>query len=177
MHIDRTSELYAASVITSLLASDKVRLDYLNLLARSVTDAHRAKPSSWGITLFPEGVRMNVGMIEVCVLFQDQIRLVLDKEKVPDELWNIDGVEEYWYTLSPEDSLFISVDVSIGCAFPASQLSKVLSLATDPHISLIKRAARTRRNPKTKVGHSPGILTYLQSELKCTLPSPVYNSR
>lgn len=176
MYADRTSEVYAASVITSLLADNKARLDYLNLLARSVTDAHRAKPSSWGITLFPEGVRMNVGMIEVCTLFQEEIRLVLDSEIVPDDLWKINEVEKYWYT-NPKGSLFRSVDVSIGCTFPPSQLSKVLSLATDAHISLIKHAARTRRNPKTKVGHSPGILIYLQNELKCTLPSPVYNSR
>jgi hypothetical protein len=55
----------------------------LAVLADAVQAAHRANPDRWGVTLRPEPIRLNVGMIEVsCFDSRDSVYLVLDAATV-----------------------------------------------------------------------------------------------
>ncbi|HYY99155.1 MAG TPA: hypothetical protein VE642_11215, partial [Pyrinomonadaceae bacterium] len=55
----------AKHVIEEALPRLEIREPVLALLAVSIRRAHAIKDTSWGVTLHPEGVRLNVGPLEV----------------------------------------------------------------------------------------------------------------
>jgi hypothetical protein len=63
--LDRHSEDVARRVIEDALPQPEVREPVLALLAISIRRAHEIKDTSWGVTLHSEGVRLNVGPLEV----------------------------------------------------------------------------------------------------------------
>jgi len=172
--IDRSKSDHARWIIEWMLPDPLIRSACLMYLAESIETAHSSRRSSWGITLFRGFVRLNIGMPEAFSFSQERIFLVLDSENCPDEIWKIPGVTRYVYDLSTPNQLFRSVPDGIGCTFPPKLISEIYPVAKQSHVSLINKSVRTRRNPSTKLGHSPGILEYLRVELEKDIPNPLY---
>ena len=61
---DRRSEEAAQRVVEEWLPAPEVRTAVLDLLVASIRHAHATKDTSWGLTLHPNGVRLNVGPLE-----------------------------------------------------------------------------------------------------------------
>ncbi len=49
----------------------------LTQLSESIYQAKSVAPNAWAVTLFPHGLRLNVGQVEVLTAFQGQVRLLV----------------------------------------------------------------------------------------------------
>lgn len=170
---DRNHEVAAAAVITTLFSPSLRRL-CLELLANSIDKAHSANPKSWGVTLFPDLVRLNIGMVEGCVLSHNKVYLTLLRPYLTEHTLQNELLNFNMYNSEIQTGVYKSVPESMGCSFDSRHVSEVLDLLLPAHNGLIQQAAHTRRHSKTRGAHSPGILKYLRSELKRVIPEPVY---
>ena len=59
------------------------RHESLSLIAKSVLSAHDAAPSSWSITVFPNFLRLNVGLVEVLAVHPKQARILFSAQLDP----------------------------------------------------------------------------------------------
>ena len=62
-------------------------------MAKSIVIAHAISPRNWGITLFSDMVRLNVGKIEVLAYFADGVHCIIDSRNVPAVLRKRKDVE------------------------------------------------------------------------------------
>lgn len=171
---DRNLLSTAKSCIEDFLPRLKVRNDVLEAFAESILLAHHSNPSGWGVSLFPNLVRLNIGMIETFVISANQLYLVVDMGELDLDLIDLDDVEFYASTPDLYVGIYKSVPGSAGVEFPAQLFPQVKPYLWDAHTLLITKAAATRRHPATRDAHSPGVLMYLRQELKIELPDPVY---
>jgi len=171
---DRNLESTAKSLIETFLPEANVRKLCLEALAESIILAHQENSSRWGITLFPNLVRLNVGMIETFVISPNKLYMIADFSTLNLDIADIKGVEIYASTPDLYVGVYKSVPGSTGCEFPANLFSKVKPYLWDSHRQLVINAATTRRHPTTQDAHSPGILIYLRNELGIQMPDPIY---
>jgi hypothetical protein len=174
--LDRYSQDCAGEIIKSLIPEKILLRRCLELLAASIERAHKIRESCWGITLFSELVRFNVGMIEVYVLSYNRLHLTIDLEIPTPDLARLDEVKVYGDAYNVYTGLYKSVQGSIRCEFPLNKLSAVLPSIQESYALLIEKAAKTRRNPGTEKGHSPGVINFLRSELGRSVSDPVYKN-
>ena len=172
---DRDHEEAASEVAISILPSF-VRKSCLELLADSIDKAHIASPKSWGVTLFPNLIRLNVGMVEACFLSNEQMYLTLLRDNLTEQAFQNKLLAFNMYDSETKEGVYKSVPGSLGCSFNVKYLNEVIELLLPAHNTLIQRASRTRRHSETKNAHSPGVLKYLRTELNRVLPDPLYAS-
>lgn len=86
---DRASATAAQGVVEHLYPDPQVRHACLEVLADSILCAHKVWAGSWGLTLHPRQVRLNVGRIEACGLSTGEVWLVLDREHLAAEIREI----------------------------------------------------------------------------------------
>jgi hypothetical protein len=161
--IDRRSREAAKRVIEEALPRPEVRQAVLDLLVESIRHAHAAKDTSWGLTLHPGGVRLNVGPMEAFYFGRQRGRptlyLVADDEKLPQpdkESLTRAGVEF--------QGEYKSVPLSNKAIIPLESVEGTLPLLRGPYLSLVEKAARTvKRRTTWYETHSPGVTGYLRS--------------
>ena len=161
----------AREVLERLLPDARVRKICLRYLCDSIQLTHQLAPSSWGLTLQKDMVRLNVGHIEVLTVGQARIHVVFDRNVEPQDLRDMPGVQ-----IDPRTPVYESVESSAGCDFPASQANSALRLIRESHHQLINQASKTLRHNMTARAHSPGVLRYLEEEVGILLPNPDYSA-
>jgi len=171
---DRADIESARAAFVYLLPKEDIRRACLAGLANSIEVAHDVKRSSWGTTLYADFVRLNVGMPEAFTITRERIYLVLDAENLNEKVWATDQVTRYYYEHAAKNGLYLSVPDSVGCTFPYLLFLETYPQVRVSHESIIRKAAKTRRNPSTRGAHSPGILKFLRNELQRNLPTPIY---
>lgn len=159
----------AREVLEKLLPDARVRNLCLRYLCDSIQLTYQLAPSSWGLTLQKDMVRLNVGHIEVLTVGQARVHVVFDRNDEPQDLRDLPGVQ-----IDPRTPLYESVKSSAGCDFPASQASSVFPLIRASHHHLIEQASKTLRHNMAARAHSPGVLRYLEDEVGILLPNPDY---
>lgn len=82
----------AREVLEGLLPDAHVRKLCLRFLCDSIQLAHQLVPSSWGLTLQKDLVRLNVGRIEVMTISQARVHVVFDRNAEPRDLRRTPGV-------------------------------------------------------------------------------------
>lgn len=147
----------------------------LDLLAESIITAHDIAPGSWTTALpDPHRFRMNVAKIEVCVLQQDTLYLVLDKEALQPA--DRDALGETASPLPESGAQYRSTPFAHGFSLPAHRVAELLPHARAAHLALVERAARAA---KTRSGyanvHQPEFIAYLRATLGYELPQPDYS--
>ncbi len=171
--IDRGSAEAAKRVVEEVLPQPEVRQAVLDLLVESIRHAHATKPGSWGLTLHPNGVRLNVGSMEAFYFTRQKERAgfylaVDDKKLAPADKESLihAGVEFL--------SEYKVIPSSSRAFVPAEGLAWAVPLLREPHLSLVQTAARTitTRSPWHET-HSPGATSYLKS-LGYEVPEPEY---
>ncbi|MDC8447680.1 MAG: hypothetical protein LV473_04930 [Nitrospira sp.] len=83
----------AREVLETLLPDAHVRKLCLRFLCDSIQLAHPLAPSSWGLTLQKDRVRLNVGHIEVMTIIQAWIHVVFNRNAEPRDLRSTPGVQ------------------------------------------------------------------------------------
>jgi hypothetical protein len=74
--IDRYDRRSAARLFQSLWPDDNVARGVADNLAASIRVAHAAGDACWEVTMYPYGLRLNVGQVEALTLFEDSSRFV-----------------------------------------------------------------------------------------------------
>jgi hypothetical protein len=148
----------------SRLLPARTRRRYLKALAESIEFANYVAPSKWGVTLFTDGLTLNVGMINVLTLTRFAAGLVVDRKRRPKRR----------YRLLNNGLPYKSVPRSLGLEIPLSGFRAAYQKLANSHIALIREAAVTRRHPMTVRCHSPGICSYLLNELDVPFFQPAY---
>lgn len=166
MKLDRTDKEDAREVFEFLLPDERIRPACIELLAKSIQMANQSDADRWGVSLFPDFIRMNVGRIEVLYIGPDIIRINLDSETLPH--------------FSPEleveirNSDFKHVPNATECTFPAEQAESLLPQVQESQAKLLQKAARTYFQQSRKDAHSTGVIEYLKDYLNQPLPQPAY---
>lgn len=161
----------AREVLERLLPDARARKSCLRFLCDSIQLAHQLSPSSWGLTLQKDLVRLNIGHIEVVTIEHDRIHVVFDRDTMPRDLGTIPDIH-----IGSKTPVYKSVKSSSSCDFPASKATGALPLIRKSHHQLIKQASETRRHNMTARAHSPGVLRYLEEEVGIHLPNPDYSA-
>ena len=142
-------------------------------MADSVELAHAEVPSEWGITLFSEMVRLNVGKIEVLAYVANMVHCIIDSQHVPTALRHRQDVE----LIIKPDGVLRSVPVSAVCNFPAELAAELFPLLRSSHDSLIRAASKAPLNPAARRAYSPGVTDFLSSTVGRQLQHPSYHAR
>jgi hypothetical protein len=160
----------AESICKRLLPREKARTTILEYLSQSILAIPNACSSDrWGLSLFRNRIRLNVGPIEVFTVSREQIGIVLLESKIEEALQSklmkckADRNRSYRY---PTGSRHFGIAVRQFCA-----------LAKDvrrPHIALIEAASPGPRRPRFYQAHSQGLTAYLARELNTNVCDPPF---
>src|SRR5205085_7431412 len=74
--LDRNDRSVAQVVMERMFPIDQERRSSAQLLSDAIRSAHKLNRSNWEITLFKDRIRLNVGRMEVMVLYPGEIYLV-----------------------------------------------------------------------------------------------------
>lgn len=164
----RTDPVAVARMIDSVFsqtpdgpATTEARESYLRFLAGSIEYLASAYPDRWGVTLFSNVIRLNVGMTECLVLYSGGLRILLKVDSAPVG-FPLDGLH---YGTAP------------GCDFTTLTLTelpqRLPQLASSHRAALAIPAQRSAR-ANVKNAHSTGIIELLSKTLNRHIPNPSY---
>jgi len=172
---DRSNPTLAEAVAERLYPDPDIRTACLALLADSIDCAHAVNAASWGVTLFPDHIRLNVDGIETNVLLHDRLYVVVDTDVLPDTALSTLGAAEAEYG-RPTDTSYSTFPTARKFWTAASNLSRLREEAWRAHAHLVEHAARTVRvKCHFHHTHSPGVVRYLRRELGRDVPEPAYS--
>lgn len=165
----RSSAHGSREVIERLLPEPEVRAVVERILADAITHAHEIGAGSWGVTLYEDKLRLNVGSVESVVLWAGGCHLVVDQALVAQPLKSQLRSSGGWsdaghYRTYPQGA-------SVYVDSPA--LAKLYGSLKAAHFSAIEQCAQ-RRGYNWKGSHSPGVLRYLEARTGVVLPMPSY---
>jgi hypothetical protein len=163
----------AARVVKDCLPDEDQRTVALEALARAIAHAHSVAPAAWTVTLYPEGIRLNVGRVETINIWHDELYFIVSS--VPRELR--DDLEPYFehhpYPSVPSSKQPIRLPAELVCVF--------LPLLKDGILEFIYRAGTTvsgkavKGTPNGK-SFSSGVPKFLAQELGVDVVFPTWYS-
>ena len=116
-------------------------------------------------------IRLNVGKIEVCALFCNQINLILDEDTFEEQ----DRYRAERLSLITEATVYRNVPSSMACDFIASTLTEIKPFVLFSYQSLIAKSADTvKKRTGYYIYHSSGVMDYLQHKINSMLPNPIF---
>lgn len=146
---DRTSIEVAKGILANLLPDPIARKTVCCELASFWQYAKRNYPDKTFITLAKDYIRMNVGMVEVFVIFRNStLLLVADKTMIAPD------AKAHYKSL--EDALPIKMSVE--------KFQKQIADLRSAVFSVINKLGKTRRHPAAPIGHSSALAELLMSE-------------
>ena len=169
---ERASEETARLVFEYIFKNDKIIKTSAQILADSIRLAHQMGDQCWSLTLYPSGVRLNVGPVEVLVLREGEIYLILDgslgSELVTGEIGKYITASEIFYPSVPIEQ--------IRCYLPAEKFADLYPMIAEAHQAFIAEAAKRRKISTWRSSFSLGVILYLNRLLNTSLPVPTYIS-
>lgn len=125
----------AEAVIMGAVPDQHERVLLLKRLASSAAIADSVAPAAWGVTLFSDGFRLNVGQVEVLVLGQGTLRVNLSAEfGVPPFVGTLFVAAAYHSIPEPQCAFVGTIHDYVG----------VEDATHDAHETFVRRAASTR---------------------------------
>jgi hypothetical protein len=172
--MDRWNPGDARAVIERLIPAEDARENWLTLLADAIETADRVHPCSWGVTLFPRKLRLNVGTIETVVFSPGGAMLVLDGGRFTDE--EIHTIRENPHLGSVNAYRSVPGTVRLNVAYDST--STMLADARTKLLPLVERAAsRVKTGTVYFRSHSPGVVMYVIDVTGIDLKQPGYGRR
>jgi hypothetical protein len=153
----------AESVITGIFRESRpsAMRNCLRFLHDSIEFLSSTHSDGWGITLFDDGFRLNVGWVEALVLRKNGLDVLVERELAPTgTTFRTDG-----YKWAP------------GCDLtrvPFSELRKTLPTLSEAHLSALSIAANRKTNKSIREAHSTGVTEYLSRFRKKQVSCPTY---
>ena len=179
MRIDSEGE--AERLICSIVRDVKTRQRCLEAFAEAVREAHRHSEGIWAVTCSDEKVRLQVGPVIICNIGDksagtERLWLALDRDSLArgGKAALLEGSVDWEWGVG-KYATYRVIPTRNGCYFPSERYEDIWPEVRELHFESIRRAAqRGGLRPKTKEGHSPGVLEYLRSTLGRSMPDPVY---
>jgi hypothetical protein len=169
----RMSATAARSTIETIYPDERIRQTCLSTVADSIERAHAISPASWGVTLHPNQVGLNVLWAQACTLSSGDLYLVLDQDEFDPSLRQ--RIDAEMAIGERSGAAYPSMPAAYGAHLPVGKLDELLPLVRDPHLAFIERAARqVRTRCHFYRSHSPGVIAYLRDVLKRDIPDPDY---
>ena len=177
MRIDSEGE--AERLIRSIVRDATTRQRCLGAFADAVCEADRYGEGQWAVTCSKEKIRLQVGPVRICNIGDksagtERLWLALDRDSLragKEALLEGSGDWEW----SDKDQRYQAIPTRNGYYFPSEEHEKIWPEIREIHFEAIRKAAqRGGLRPKTKAGHSPGILKYLRTTLGRSVPEPAY---
>lgn len=170
--LNRDNEEYAKTVFEKLYPDETERRLCANLLADSIEYAAGLSKSNWGVTLYPNLIRLNVGRPYVLDLKRGKVNMVIDTENLgPEEVIALDQICD-----SYQEFTFLSVSgKQIEGSISVSRLASALEFLREPYYLHISKGSGTMGKYSHAGSHSPGIIKYLCSFLDREIPQPEYD--
>ena len=87
--LDRASPQECEAILIGILPDPSTRLSCLRILRAGIVAVHSRATAGWGVTLFSDGLRLNIGSTEAYTLAEGVIRVLIligDTAKVPAAL-------------------------------------------------------------------------------------------
>jgi hypothetical protein len=154
---ERCDPAVARGVLDSILSGESLLAirNFERFLESSVRYLSQSYPDRWGVTLFQDGVRLNVGWVECLVLHSRGLRILLETESAPA------GTKFYGgrYKKAP------------GCAMTnltPSELRGAWRLFAESHCAALSIAAKHKPPRSIREANSTGLISMLG------LPNPEY---
>jgi hypothetical protein len=138
-------------------------------LTASVRVAHAAADASWEITMYPHGLRLNVGQVETLTLCAGDVRLLFRApiDFTPSQSFEIE---------LPDNPVYASVPITSGvCLTTPAELASLPAPIGSAHEAYIQAAASFKRSSPFKRSFSPAVLEYIEATLGIVLPRPSYS--
>lgn len=160
----------ARQVLSALFPVEAVKRRCCRLLARAITFAHSQGESSWSVTLFAHKIRLNVGQAEVLVLGPNGVYLVVDKgvlSRVGRQTLDSHarGSRKH-YSSVPGTHAVVTLS--------GQEVTKEYLGVRSGHERFIENAAKAKTLTPHRKSFSPGVLLFLNEELRIELPFPGY---
>lgn len=171
---DRQSDAVARKTIERLLPDPDGRARTLDRLVASIRLAQEVGPNRWGVTLYTDRLRLNVGMFTILELAKESIWLALDpKALAPDDMPRLRQLDEW------RDQHYDSLPELAGGYIACQELTELLPLVAAAHEQSIRVAASRSKVFKAQLrdAHSEGVLAYLRATMAPDLSSPDYRQR
>ena len=159
-HIGLRSDPEYASEILDLIFDGRpadAKRAYLELLAEDVDHLSPQYADRWGISLFPDMVRLNVGWVNCLVLTARGLSVLVKGGPKPDTGWP--------YKKAPECTMKV---------LTLAGLSRSWRRIVEPHQRALSTAAGWTSHRGVRRAHSPGITRLLSERLGHPIPDPSY---
>jgi hypothetical protein len=172
LRVDRASARDAQFVIEGLIPAAAARLRWLHLLGSAMHAADRVHRGSWAVTLFDDGLRLNVGTIETVVFRQYGAMLVLDSGHFSEEELHEIRMKRSLGSVDNYSSVRGTVNVTVKYGLDGEPFRE----ARDALLSLVDRvASRVRTRTTYARTHSSGVVEYVRRATSQPLTQPDYD--
>jgi hypothetical protein len=135
--------------------------NFLKFLSASLKYLSSNYGDRWGITLFKDGLRLNVGWVEVIVLKSNALNVLVEKEVAPY------GTKTF----------YDDFETAPGCGLtrvPLAEIPEILPKLLEAHHSAISIAAKRKTTKYIREAHSVGVTHFLSEVLAEPIIHPSY---
>lgn len=169
--IDRYDRRSAARLFQSLWPDVTVARAIAENLAASIRVAHAAGEACWEVTMYPHGIRLNVGQVETLTFWEEGCRFLFQSPL------HLRSDSRFEVSTDPSP-VYPSVPIPSGvCQVAPSNLVDLPATVRRAHESYIQAAASYKRSSPFRRSHSPAVIEYIESALATALPRPSYAPR
>jgi hypothetical protein len=140
---------------------DEAKQAYNEFLGAGIEYLSQRHRDHWGVSLFADCLRLNVGWVECLVLHPGGLRVLVEKESAGTA--RLDRVS---YHHAP------------GCdmtTVPLSELHRVLPTLAEAHYAALSIAAKSRPPRNIRNAHSVGVTAFLSQALRRPILNPSYS--
>jgi hypothetical protein len=145
-------------------------MECLGLLADAICAANSHSRAGWTVTLYSNGLHLNVGSTEAYTLLDGQLRLLLEPGDGLDPKLSV-FLRSSPYKSTPPGTQMLDVNTQ---AVPA-----LLESVRGPFLSFVHGASVTKRGEPRRTPYYPtyssGVVSYLSKFLGIELPTPDYS--
>lgn len=144
------------------------------LAAEVIQNASSFGSERWGLTPYPDGIRINVGWTEILTALPDSIHLVIDGARahdvrIPDGVSMNEGEDSRGYYPTVPGSLKAEIPYE-----PLARFERAVEALRPALAEAIRLAARRRAGRGVREGHRQEVVDALADLLGGQLPSPNY---
>lgn len=147
----------------------------LQFLCTGIQYAHASSPNKWGLTVYPQALRLNVGFCEVLTVGGDSLRILIQRTNLPAALPKTVTAERGpdkrgFYPVGAPGSLLVEF------SFPLqpSRLTQALGDLKTGFIENVRVAGQRGRGRGIPQGHSNLAVSLVAAAANHALPFPLY---
>ncbi len=140
----------------------------LGAIAQSISVAHQADPSKWGLRLNQKNIMLKAGFVEVLQLGDGWFHQLVKSDMVPKKLRSDRRIS------FDDHPPYKNAPGCITCNMNVSLVAQAYPELLPAHDAAIRIAASSPRHTSTAKDHSPGLIIFISHKLNELVPQPSY---